>query len=245
MSSITNTTIKPARSSTNDKNRVSIELGLFALPANWVLALLCVPMMLALGVSAYLSYASLTASEIAGCSGGEVFDCGHVVNSKYSKFLGIPVSLLAMGTYAAMLMATVVTASQRLSVKSRQWGWTAVTGLAIAAALAALYFIFLQVFVLKHLCQWCLAAHTCGLLIAATTLWYSRINTRRLFSIGTLAAAGLAVMVVAQVKAEEPQKYVIERYEPIPFPDNSGESTFTNDGDLMACLLYTSDAADE
>jgi len=208
-------------------NRVRVEFRRFSLPSGWFLAILALPMLIALGISAYLTYVSVTASEIAGCSGGELFDCSHVIYSKWSKVFGIPVSGLAFLTYVGMIAATAVTCVGRLSKPARLMAWSAVTGLAIAAALAALYFIFLQVFVLKHLCQWCLGAHACGLLIATTILLSkTRIALPPLGVVSGLAAAGLAVMIGVQVNSEEPPKYVVKEYVP-DAQVNTDDKTFT------------------
>lgn len=224
MSSISKNLLKPIEAVSDDgNNRVRVNFLRFALPSKWFLALLAIPMLTALGISAYLTYVTVTASEIAGCSGGQLFDCAHVIYSKWSKMLGIPVSSMALGTYVAMVAATIVTATDRFSDSVRQMAWIAVTGLAIAASLAALYFIFLQVFVLKHLCPWCLGAHGCGLVIAIAILSVSRIPMPQTFSVSGLAAAGLAVMIGVQVNSEEPPKFVIKEYVPVVIPkENPG-----------------------
>jgi uncharacterized membrane protein/protein-disulfide isomerase len=231
MSSITNNPVTSVDSvSINGSNRVSVELGLFLLPGKFLLAFLAIPMLIAFGISIYLTYVTATASEVVGCSGGELFDCGHVIYSKWSKFLTMPVSALAVGTYAAMIVATIVTSISSLSTTVRQWAWTAVTGLAIAAACSAIYFTALQVFVLEHLCPWCLGAHTCGLIIAATILAMSRINMRRLAGVTSLAVSGLVVMAVAQINAAEPQKYEVVTFPTVASEDSEAQATetFTN-----------------
>ena len=48
-----------------------------------------------LALSAYLSWSALTASPIAGCSAGDVFNCEHVFSSHWSKIVGIPVGVPA------------------------------------------------------------------------------------------------------------------------------------------------------
>ena len=245
MSSISKPSLNPYSSTVSVNNRARVEVGLFALPQNWVLWMLSVPMLVALGISGYLTYASMTASEIAGCSGSELFDCGHVVNSKWSKFLGIPVSLMAVATYGGMLLATMLTASKKLSTATRQWGWTIVTALAMAAALAGLYFIFLQVFVLEHLCPWCLGAHSCGLLIALVVLTFHRVNPSRLFGAATFAAAGLILMATAQINAKEPPKYVIETYVPIEVPADHASATYVSDSPDSESDLFMSPVDDE
>ena len=64
-----------------------------SVPTKRFAAWMLLPAAIALGISGYLSYASLTSSDIAGCSGGQVFDCGHVLSTKWSKWFGVPVSL--------------------------------------------------------------------------------------------------------------------------------------------------------
>ncbi len=224
MSSLSKNILAPIEAISGDgNNRVRVDFLRFGLPSKWLLAMLAVPMLIALCISAYLTYVSVTASEIVGCSGGELFDCSHVIYSKWSKLAGIPVSSMALLTYVAMIVATVVTASGRFSTSTRQIAWVAVTGLAIAAALAALYFIFLQVVVLKHLCQWCLGAHTCGLLIAGTILYTNRIAMSQMALVSGIAAAGLAVMIGVQINSEEPPKFVITEY--VEADDSSDKDT--------------------
>ena len=190
----------------------------FKIPSSKFLALLCLPMIVALTISGYLTYASLTASEIAACGGGALFDCGHVLYSKWSKFAGFPVSGLALGTYVAMIGATIFTGWSGFSNSKRELAWTIVSGLAIAASLAAVYFICLQVFVLKHLCSYCLVAHGCGLLIATTILLTHRVGSFQLSSMSGLAAAGLAVLIAVQVNSVPPKTFKVETYEQVVVP---------------------------
>lgn len=184
------------------------------LPSQFLIAMLAIPMVIALGISGYLTYASLTASEIAGCGGGSLFDCGHVLNSKWSKFAGFPVSGLAVVTYLGMISASVFVFNQKLSSHFRTWAWTAVTGLAIAASFAAAYFIFLQVVVLQHLCWYCLVAHTCGIIIATTAIYRHKISMPKLSGMTSAVAMGLAVLITVQLNTEEPPKFKIESYNP-------------------------------
>ena len=223
MSSISKNVLAPIEAISGDgKNRVRVEFLRLTLPSKWFLALLAIPMLIALAISGYLTYVSLTAAKILGCTGGELFDCSHVIYSKWSKVVGIPVSALALGTYVAMILAACVVSMKKLSSAVRLTAWSVVTGLAIAAALAGLYFIYLQVFVLEHLCPWCLGAHTCGLLIAATILLSrSRIAMPPLAGVSGLAAAGLALMIGIQINSEEPKKYEELVYTPPAKVDSS------------------------
>ena len=189
------------------------------LPSGRRRMLIAVPMLIALSISVYLTWVSLTASHVVGCGGGSIFNCNHVIYSKWSKLFGTPVAAMASLTYIGMLGALVVTGVSRFSERTRAMAWTAVTGLSMAAAMAACYFIFLQVFVLQHLCSWCLAAHTCGLIIAIAALSAHRFNRTLLFA-GEMAALGLAVMIIGQVTAEAPKTFEIITHTTI-VPDDS------------------------
>ena len=171
--------------------------------------LIAVPMVIALSISVYLTWVSLTASNVVGCGGGSIFNCNHVIYSKWSKLFGAPVASMASLTYVGMIAALLVTGMSRFSERTRTMAWTAVAGLSMAAAMAACYFIFLQVFVLHHLCSWCLAAHTCGLIIAVAALAAHRFNRSHLVLAGELAVFGLAVMIAGQVTAEPPKTFEI------------------------------------
>lgn len=231
MSSISKNPLTFIEASGDGSNRVRVEFRRLRMPSKWFLFALAIPMLIALGISGYLSYVSITASEIAGCSGGKLFDCAHVIYSKWSKVFGFPVSGLAVLTYVGMITALAVASIERFSASIREFAWTAVTGLAIAAALAGLYFIFLQVFVLEHLCPWCLGAHACGLLIAVSVLFCkARPALGRLSAVSSLAAAGLAVMIGIQVNSEEPPKYEVITLVPqsaVVANTANGDQTFT------------------
>lgn len=167
----------------------------------WVLRLLCV---VALSVSAYLSYAAATKSNIAGCGGG-LFDCDHVTGTRWGKFLNIPVGFGACGLYVACLGALGFANSA--SAGRRKLVWNLVTLCGLSAGLAGVWFISLQVFVIKHLCPWCLVAHSCGLGVAGIMLWL-RPAVPNTFKLATLSVLGVGVLVAGQL-AHKPETFVI------------------------------------
>ena len=89
----------------------------------WSLRLLCI---IALSVSGYLAWTAFNSSEVYGCGGGEVFDCGHVLTSQYSKVLGIPVSVPAFALYASMI-GVLFFFRPGASAKFLRAGWTVMT----------------------------------------------------------------------------------------------------------------------
>ena len=67
----------------------------------WALRILC---LVAISLSLYLAYTSLTGSQIAGCS-GDLVDCNSVLKTRWSSWFGIPVSVFAMNLYVLALAA--------------------------------------------------------------------------------------------------------------------------------------------
>ena len=64
MSSISKDTLAPIEALSGDgKNRVRVEFLRLELPSKWLLALLAIPMLIGLGISAYLTYVSLTSAK--------------------------------------------------------------------------------------------------------------------------------------------------------------------------------------
>src|SRR5581483_1078418 len=96
-------------------------------------------------VTAYLVYARYTGTRLACTTGG----CETVQHSKYAKLAGIPVAVLGLAAYVAVLLTSL---SARVEA--------AALGAAITfAGLAfAVYLIVIQVAVIDAICQWCLAS---------------------------------------------------------------------------------------
>ena len=61
-----------------------------------------------LALSSYLGWASFTSSKIVGCGSGQIFDCGHVMQTKWSSAFGIPVGIPAAGLYLTLLGSLAV-----------------------------------------------------------------------------------------------------------------------------------------
>lgn len=91
------------------------------------------------------------------------FDCNSVVNSDYSKFLGIPLEILGMYYYAvvAFLYLILIFAHSLIPLYL-----VALLVLSSVAAFAfSLYLIFVQLFILKKGCSWCFVSATICILI--------------------------------------------------------------------------------
>ena len=191
-------------------------------PWVWLLAICCI---VALGISSYLTWVSFTSSKIAGCGGGSIFDCSHVTNSKWSMWMGVPVSLLAIGSYVCLATALVFAVLQTSPVVKR-FAWTAVAIFALSAGLAAVWFTGLQVFVLGTFCSYCLVAHACGIVAAAIAVWKIPFKRSVLKFAAPVAAIGTVILVVGQINQTEPKKFRIETFEVVPVVNETFDAPF-------------------
>lgn len=192
--------------------------------------LLFVPAIIAFGISCYLAYTTLTASEVAGCGGG-TFDCSHVLNSKYSKWMGVPVSILAAGNYLVMILSLSAICFGGVQSTTRKTCWAAIGCCGIAAGMAAIWFVGLQAFEIGHYCPWCLGAHTCGLVIATALLVKRPFGTPLTIASLALAGCGTTALIMGQVFAEEPPKFKIIDHTPITQESEDADQVPEGDDD--------------
>ena len=173
----------------------------------WTLTLLC---SVALGVSAYLAYASLMVGEVAGCGSGEVWNCGHVLHSRWSKFFNWPVSLLATGLYS-VLLACLVSVHLSVPENRRRLAWSMITVGGVCAGLAAMWFMSLQAFAVGRLCVYCLIAHACGITFCAAVLWRRPLGTRTTARLASVSVLFVSLLIGGQLAAP-PESFKIERF---------------------------------
>jgi uncharacterized membrane protein len=121
----------------------------------------------ALGVSAYLLWFAWSGKAVPGCDPDA--GCGRVLSSRYARWLGVPVSLPALGVDVFALVLTLsLGPSASAASRRRAWSWLLV--LAPLLVLAAAWFLAVQALLLKEFCPYCLVAHACGALAGLTLL---------------------------------------------------------------------------
>jgi uncharacterized membrane protein len=106
----------------------------------------------AIGVSGYLSYLKV-ANVDAVCVAGGAFDCGTVLNSVYSEFFGIPIAWLGLATN--LVIVALLALENRVAVL-REYGTLLVFGVILFAFIYSVYLVYLQAFVIRAYCPWCL-----------------------------------------------------------------------------------------
>lgn len=117
-------------------------------------------------VAAYLVYARYTGTQLACTTGG----CETVQHSRYAKAAGIPVAVLGLVAYLAVL-ATALSAR----VEAAAIG----AALCFAGLAFGIYLIVIQVAVIDAICQWCLASDAILALLAVACAERLRRATRR------------------------------------------------------------------
>ncbi len=199
---------------TSSEGALNSEPKTIRMPSRRWIFLLAIVCLVAIGISGYLGWVALTSSKVAGCGGGRLFNCGHVIGSRWSLWMGIPVSLLATGLYLSMGSALAIGVSSRFGSSIRRIAWMLVTILALSAGMAAVWFIGLQVLVIKHLCTYCLTAHTCGLAAAGVVLRNRIVGGKTLGLLAIISFVGLAMLIGGQLIGQPPTSYQVETFEP-------------------------------
>lgn len=117
------------------------------------LKLIVVFSLIAIFADATLTYNKLTDSAV-GCPAGG--GCDIVKGSIYSEFFGIPVSLFGMGAFIAFLVLAFLVWHKDISA-ILAFDWILIIG--GIGLLIALYFVYIMLFVLEAICNWCFLSH--------------------------------------------------------------------------------------
>ena len=109
------------------------------------------------GIAAYLTYAKYADATIACATGG----CETVQSSEYAEVLELPVPVLGLLGYLAIL-ATAFPAGETARLAGAV--------LALGGLLFSGYLVVVQIVAVGAFCQWCLASDLVMLLLAAATV---------------------------------------------------------------------------
>ena len=124
-------------------------------------------------ISIYLGWVSFGGSAVAGC--GPESNCDRVLGSRWSKWFGVPVSLPAFLLYALML-AALLRLTPKASPRQQRQAWSLLVPAAWVVIGSVVWFVALQLFVIKAMCPFCMAAHACGLVAAGILLYAAPIH---------------------------------------------------------------------
>jgi uncharacterized membrane protein len=117
--------------------------------------------------SYYLAYTAITGASLT-CTIKGLEGCNVVAQSVYSHIFGIP-----LGVYGVVFYGLMFILSALVLVVSIRFAHDALAGLGIIGLLASIFFLFLQFFVIKALCVYCLGSAAISLLacILCILLW--------------------------------------------------------------------------
>lgn len=122
-------------------------------PGKWSDRLELILVVAGIGIAAYLTYVKLFGLE-PYCVG--VGDCEAVQTSPYSELFGIPVAVLGLGAYLALLALWFVKRSNW-----RGLGYLSTVGfffVSLIGVLFSAYLTYLELFVIEAICSWCVAS---------------------------------------------------------------------------------------
>ncbi len=209
-------------------------------------------LLVALACSAYLAFLSLTGGQAVGC--GPDSDCDRVLASRWSRWIGIPVSLLALVTDGIFLVASFRLRPE-IPAPIQRRAWAVVFPSALLVAGAAVWFSILQISVLHSICPYCMTAHACGLIASLIAIFSAPMRATsvkpwELDSIVFMAPAtvrkcflgatlGLVGLISGQV-LHQPQSFVVQK---MPEPLGSTNRPTDRPGGVAAASASTNPPA--
>jgi len=116
-----------------------------------------------LAISAYLTLTHYQAVPLA-CPSGGVVDCALVTQSRYGLIPGtmLPIGFAGIAWFAVSLGLAL--AAPRVRARSLPAAG-ALVAWGLAGLAAALYLVYVELALLRHLCEWCTATHVLVLVI--------------------------------------------------------------------------------
>jgi uncharacterized membrane protein len=119
-------------------------------------------------VSAYLTVAHYTSPDVLACSSNGVIDCERVTTSAQSIVLGIPVAVLGLLWFVAMVGLCSPWAWRSpaawISIARQAAVWT---GMAFV-----LWLVYAELFMIDAICLWCTAAHVAAFALFVIVMLY-------------------------------------------------------------------------
>ena len=114
--------------------------------------------------SAYLAFLKFTGT-VAACS--DIGDCEAVNNSKYAEIGGIPLALLGLLGYLAILAFLI------LETRFPSWRdglHLGVFGFNLAGTIYSVYLTYIEIFILQAICPYCVVSAVVMLLLFAISI---------------------------------------------------------------------------
>lgn len=117
---------------------------------HWSIILLAV---MGIGVAAYLSYIEIT-SATAVC--GPIGHCNEVQASPYAKIFGIPVAILGLINYVAIIVLWLGARMKNATLAA--WSAVLMLALTIFGVLFSVYLTYVELLLIHAVCAWCMTS---------------------------------------------------------------------------------------
>ena len=144
-------------------------------PAWWGITALVLSV-LGLVDATYLTYDHFSGT-LPVCSASGVIDCAKVTTSAQSYFLHIPVALLGLSFFVAMVVVNLP------PLWRSRFPWVAWLrlGMAVVGFISVIYLVSAEVFTIKAICLWCTGVHvfTVALFILVVATFPTVLNHAR------------------------------------------------------------------
>ena len=111
-------------------------------------------------IAGYLTYTHYNEAALVCAVGG----CETVQSSQYSTIGTIPVALLGMGMFAAIIGLTTLRL-MRATILSSETASIIAWGMLLAGILYYLYLTYVELFVLNAICQWCVLSSIAAVVV--------------------------------------------------------------------------------
>lgn len=128
--------------------------------------LILVLTLLGLAVSGYLAYVEITQTS-AVC--GPLGECNVVQASDYAQIFGVPVAILGIANYLAILGLWLI--HRMASGKWRRWAGWGLLLLTVFGVLFSVYLTLLELFVIDAVCIWCLTSAIITTSLLLVVVW--------------------------------------------------------------------------
>lgn len=166
-------------------------------------------------IAAYLTRNQLAGARALFCEAGS--GCEIVQASRYAVLLGLPTPAWGMGLYLAVAILGAVGLSLRR--------WLAAFVLAVAGASFSAYLTYIELFVLRALCPYCLLSAAVSVVLLGAVLRArpapagrrSPVRRNRLIGVGVATAlvtvvAGAAIYAIDEPTAALPYQQALARH---------------------------------
>jgi uncharacterized membrane protein len=124
---------------------------------------------LGLLVSAYLTVEHFAGTSSLACPESATINCAKVTTSQWSHIAGVPVAVLGLAYFLAVLVLLL----PRAWAEPRLDRVRVVVG--VLGVAMVLYLLWIELFRVDAICLWCTAVHVCTVALLAVILWHTSV----------------------------------------------------------------------